>query len=176
MNFQNIFLLYFLRKLVTPCVKTDAYKLGLIDENGVRLKKIADLKTTAEKNALTRWDILVFNIKRLIEKLPLGKTKLATLATALFLLRESNSLIQSELEESELALGMMIESHIKGMNKTHIAKVYENIANVSGSGMMAGLNGEAIKKNLLRKQPVGRNPNEYDEDIDAFFTGDAFSE
>lgn len=176
MNFQNIFLLYFLKKLVTPFIKTDAYKLGLIDETGARLKKIKDLKTTAEKNALTRLDILVFNIKRLIERLPLGKTKLATLATALFLLRESNGLLMSELEESEMALGMMIEANVKGMNKIHLARIYEEIANTSSGGHMAGLNGEAIRANLLKKKPLGRDPKEYDEDIGAFFTGDAFSE
>ena len=43
----------FIRLLSTPWEKTDAFKLGIIDDKGNILKKRKDLKTSAEKNAYT---------------------------------------------------------------------------------------------------------------------------
>ena len=71
----------FLRQLVTPWNETDAYKLGLIDENG---KKLKSPQTAEEKDAYTLFFRLVYNIKRLLNKLPLGQTKLASYAAALW--------------------------------------------------------------------------------------------
>ena len=60
----DLFVTYrFIKLLVTPFEKTDAYKLGIIDENGnrvipppvkgVRQTNPEPLRTTAEKNAYT---------------------------------------------------------------------------------------------------------------------------
>ncbi len=84
----NIFVVYqFVRVLSTPWKKQKAFKLGIIDEKGNRIKKTKDL-TKKEKSAATLLHRLVWNIKRLIEKLPFGKTRLASYAAALFLLKE----------------------------------------------------------------------------------------
>jgi hypothetical protein len=77
----------------------EAYRLGIIDNNGKILKKKADRKTPQEKSAFTIFHRLVFNIKRLLNKVPgsLG-TKLATYASALFLVKEETGLEDSELQ------------------------------------------------------------------------------
>lgn len=89
----------FVKLLATPWKEWDAFKLGLIDENG---RKIKNAKSIEEKSAMSIFHIMVKNIKRLLEKIPFGKSKLATYATALFLIRENMSddtkvAIQNEL-------------------------------------------------------------------------------
>ena len=96
----DLFVTYrFIKLLVTPFEKTDAYKLGVIDENGnrimpppkggVRQTKPASLNTTEEKNSYTILHKLVFNIKKIFEKVPGLRTKLGSYAAALFLLKDT---------------------------------------------------------------------------------------
>ena len=56
----NIYFAYqFLTKLTTPFDKTDAYRLGIIDEKGKVLKK-KHTKSTEEKEAYTITDTMIF--------------------------------------------------------------------------------------------------------------------
>lgn len=85
----DIYLTYrFIRSLVTPFDKTKAFELGIIDADGNPLKKKRDLKTTEEKTAYTIYDRLVFKLKRLLGKIPGGKSRLASFAAALWLIKE----------------------------------------------------------------------------------------
>ena len=72
--------LRFLRLLTTKWNRTTAFKLGLIDKDGTVLKKPENDKEKAAYNIFHR---LVFNIKRLINKLPLGRSTLASYLGAL---------------------------------------------------------------------------------------------
>ena len=97
----DLFVTYrFIKLLVTPFEKTDAFKLGIIDENGHRIippkpkvgawdKTPKPLTTTEEKNAYTILHKLVFNIKKLFGKVPGLRTKLGTYAAAIFLLKDT---------------------------------------------------------------------------------------
>ena len=78
----------FLKLLVTPFNKTEAFKMGIIDERGKVLKRYKTLERIAERQAYTILHRLVFNIKKSIEKIPGGKSRLATYAAALFLIKE----------------------------------------------------------------------------------------
>jgi len=78
----------FLKLLVTPFNKTEAFKLGIIDERGKVLRKYKTLERVSERQAYTILHRLVFNVKKLIEKLPGGKSRLASYAAALFLIKE----------------------------------------------------------------------------------------
>jgi len=86
----------FLKMLVTPWDKMPAYELELIDDKGKVIKKP---KTNEEKSAYTVFHRLVFNIKRLLSKLPFGQTKLASYATALFLIKEHTGISENKLRE-----------------------------------------------------------------------------
>ena len=57
--------LRFLRLLTTPWKKTSAYELGIVDENGKKLKKP---ETSEEKSAYNVFHKLVYNLKRLLKK------------------------------------------------------------------------------------------------------------
>ena len=85
----DLFVAYrFLRILTTPWEDQPAYKLGIIDKDGKLLRKRKELKTSEEKNSFTLLHRLIFNLKRILHKIPLVKTKLGTYATALFLLKQ----------------------------------------------------------------------------------------
>lgn len=81
----------FVKLLTTNWEDTDAYKLGIIDENGKRVKAVK-LDTDEKKSAYTPFVRLVYNIKRLLEKVPGAKSTLASYAAALFLLKEKYNL------------------------------------------------------------------------------------
>ena len=87
----NIYFVYqFLKKLVTPFEKTKAFELGIIDEKGKILKRRRDLKTKDEKEAYTLSDTLIWNIKKLLGKVPGGQSRIASYAAALFLIKEQH--------------------------------------------------------------------------------------
>jgi hypothetical protein len=94
----DLFVSYrFLKLLTTPFEKTDAFKLGIIDKKGHRIMKTGvdarfpevKLITTQQKNAYTILHKLVFNIKKLFNKVPGLRTKVGTYAAALFLLKDT---------------------------------------------------------------------------------------
>ena len=92
----DLFVTYrFLKLLTTPFEKTDAFKLGIIDEKGNRIKKpkstqpAVELATAEQKNAYTILHKLVFNIKKIFQKVPGLRTKVGTYAAALFLLKDT---------------------------------------------------------------------------------------
>ena len=85
----DLFVAYrFLRILTTPWEDQDAFKLGIIDKDGKLLRKKNTLKTTEEKQSFTLLHRLVFNLKRILHKIPGVRTKIGTYATALFLLKQ----------------------------------------------------------------------------------------
>ena len=93
----DLFVTYrFIKLLVTPFEKTDAYRLGIIDADGKRIlvpgttNKPTPLRTVEEKSAYTVLHKLVFNIKKIFAKVPGLRTKLGTYAAALFLLKDIN--------------------------------------------------------------------------------------
>ena len=92
----DLFVTYrFIKLLVTPFEKTDAYRLGIIDADGKRIlvpgttNKPTPLRTVEEKSAYTVLHKLVFNIKKIFNKVPGLRTKLGTYAAALFLLKDT---------------------------------------------------------------------------------------
>ena len=88
----NIYFVYqFLKKLVTPFEKTKAFELGIIDEKGKILKRRRDLDTKEEKEAYNLSDTLVWNLKKILGKIPFGKSKLASYAAALWLIKEQGN-------------------------------------------------------------------------------------
>ena len=94
----DLFVTYrFIKLLVTPFDKTPAFKLGIIDKDGNRLKEKTvargmqptQLNTAEEKSAYTILHKLVFNIKKIFAKVPGLRTKVGTYAAALFLLKDT---------------------------------------------------------------------------------------
>jgi hypothetical protein len=85
---DNLIAARLLYMLVTPFEKTEAFKLGIVDANGKVLRPASTLKTDNEKDAYNYLTRLVFNVKRLINKLPGGENNLKNLTAAYFMVKE----------------------------------------------------------------------------------------
>ena len=112
----DLFVTYrFLKLLVTPWKKQEAYKQGIIDKNGKAIKKARDLTTEAERESFTLLHRLVFNCKRIMQKIPFVRSQLGTYATALFLLKEKYNL--DSLPEGEINKFLMENKLVDFNNK-----------------------------------------------------------
>ena len=87
-----------LKLLTTKWEDQAAFKVGLNDANGKRIKK-EKVDTTERKNSYTFLHRLVFNLKRIIEMIPFGKTRIASYAAALFLIKEHCELTGTKLDK-----------------------------------------------------------------------------
>lgn len=141
----------FIRLLTTPWEKWDAYKLGIIDNRGKVLKK--NLSTQKEKNAFTKFHVLIKNLKVLMEKVPGGKTRIGSYAVALKLLKEeaaqyniNNDMIEKEfkkyLEETldmeELMTFDLNETFGKVLNEEKLKKGKYKVVSDEGNGLKKG--------------------------------------
>ncbi len=130
-NLVDLYLVYrILRLFTTPFAEWDAYKSGVIDAEG-NIIVDSDKRTPAQDDSFTKFDLLILKLKRVLEKLPFGKTRLASYAAALFLLKEEKNIKEETLKEQFL-------DYYNG--KTYLSEgVEEDIANVTGG--IAGLDG-----------------------------------
>ena len=130
----DLFLVYqFIKRLSTPFEETKAYELGLIDEKGKRLKKAS---TRDEKNAMTYYDRLIFNLKRLIAKAGI-QSRFVTFAAALFLLKEEQSSVKRDEEITEKELMLFKEQNMSTI-KDLVELTEDAPANAVGTGNIAG--------------------------------------
>lgn len=173
---DNLLAFRILYMLVTPFEKTDAYKFGIVDKEGNPLKKSKDLKTSEEKDSYTNLTRLVFSLKRLLGKLPGGKSQLASIVAAYWLIKESTgkrTVIREEellsmielIEEKQLTLveeEILVEKFITMMEDGGVA-----IANTAGAATATDQAAVRLKKGkpvsgiiggknymLRRKKPV----------------------
>ena len=77
---------YITYRIVTTLVKKweeqDAYQYGIIDKKGKVLIKYKELKDRKAKDSYTVLIRFIFNMKRLMEKIPGGKSKISSYAIA----------------------------------------------------------------------------------------------
>jgi len=138
-----------LKKLTTPWEKTQAFKTGLIDKKGNILVKPKE-RTKEQTKAFTTLDRLVFNLKRMLAKVPGGGSQLGSYIAALALLKEyvtdnSNSntskVLVEKLEEHKI-LPMSIQhdlSTVEGfMDAWEEAMVEAMTSGASFGGSMSG--------------------------------------
>lgn len=96
-NAVDILVAYqFIKQLSKPWEDWQAFELGLIDKNGKRIRKT---KSPEEKRAYPRWKVLVANIKRFLDKIPGGRTRLGSFAASLWLLKEEKNVEDIEVLE-----------------------------------------------------------------------------
>ena len=137
-----LYLYQFIRRLTTPFDKTSAFKLGIIDKDGNVLRKRNTLTTPEEKDAYTYFDTLVFNLKKLLGKLPFGKTTLASFVAGLLLLREEKSYKFQIMQEQDK---MFLEREYIELYET-VSKNKELIEHISEIRSM--LNEERLKRKI----------------------------
>jgi hypothetical protein len=156
----DLFLVYnMVKRLATPFNEWEAYKRGIIDERGNLLKSRKDLRTIKERDAFGLYDLMILKLKRLVEKVPGGKTRLGSYAAALYLVKEGK-LYTEDTSDKILEEGFM--KHYTTLSEDDINLRFEEIANAAGSGNVAGLppddpvvSKKSQKKLLKRKELQG---------------------
>lgn len=164
MNVVDTVIVFRILKMMTrKWEEMDAYKFGLIDDNGKRIKSKKP-KTSEEKNSFTLLHRLVFNLKRVLELLPFGRTRLASYAASLALLKEHFNIDGEALErhfyqylkENDLVLDLL-EGHVN-MNVLQKGKDYELRQSVWNEEDNLGYRGDRV-------QVLGKTDNVMGVDI-----------
>lgn len=106
---DNLIAYRILSMLVTPFKETDAYKLGIIDEVGHNLIKASKFTSQEQKDAYNYLTRLVFNLKKILNKLPGGDAKLKNIVAAFFLIKESYEKRQVVHEDNLINLINILE-------------------------------------------------------------------
>jgi len=137
---DNLIAYRVLSMLVKPFNQTEAFRLGIIDEKGANLIKARDLETSEQKNAYTYLHRLVFNLKKLLNKLPGGESKLKNIVAAFFLIKEAYKTRSVHVNESDLnELVEMLDGGVVLVEEQLVVEdfllVEDGIANVTGAGV-----------------------------------------
>lgn len=161
---DNVIALRIIYLLVTPFKDTDAYKLGLIDDNGKQLKKA---KSLDEKNATSMLHRLVWNLKRIIGLAPGGSSKIGSLAAAYLLVKEGldNNWSENQIMEEYLSRKEYIdevrflEEEIIVVNcLEQLSRIIEDApANATGAATSTDIPTIRDKIVKLRKSKPGRS-------------------
>ena len=148
----DLFVTYrFLKLLTTPFTKMDAFKYGIIDKDGNRIKKensdevAVDLTTSQLKNSYTILHKLVFNIKKIFAKIPGLRTKVGTYAAALFLLKDT-------FKESVDDPDMFEKEFIKFLKENNVELDGEISEEVVGFGEILPKGEYILKQDILNKE------------------------
>ena len=148
----DLFVTYrFIKLLTTPFNKTDAYKYGIIDDKGNRIREDnstrvkVELTTSTLKNSYTILHKLVFNIKKIFSKLPLLKSKIGTYAAALFLLKDT---FKEHVEDPD-----MFEKEFMKYLKENMIELDREISEVViGFGEVLPKGEYVLKNDILNKE------------------------
>ena len=144
---DTVIALRILHRLIRPFDQYRAYQLGVIDADGHVL--VPPTKRTPEQQAsLTRLDILTINLKKLLAKLPYGKSRLASIAAALYLVRESS--------EKDLAHFVpwfrKVMSNPTALSEVYFASIILSEDNAVGDGTALSIDEPVIQPYKLRKK------------------------
>ena len=121
-NLVDLYVVYrILRRLTQPFTEWEAFKLGVIDAEGNILKKGDDRRTIAEKDSLTTFDVLMIKLKKLLAMVPGGRTRIASYAAALWLIKEEKNLTEENFEE-EFRKHRLNEKFTKKLNEARVDK------------------------------------------------------
>lgn len=106
-----VYTIRFLKLLVTPFDQTEAFKAGIIDEDGNKNKDF-NLNSTDDREAYrshyTPFHRLVFNLKRIMAKAPGGQSVVARYGAALALIKEHGELSDKNLMKIHTETGIDI--------------------------------------------------------------------
>lgn len=135
----DLFVVYqFIRRLATPFNKWEAYKTGVIDDRGNIKVKPRD-RDAKQNQSFKVFDVMILKLKRILEKIPFGRTKLASYAAALYLVKENweekdeqQILSESSEDFADYIRIYRLENYKKAIDE-------EMPTNSAGAGNVAGM-------------------------------------
>jgi hypothetical protein len=96
---DTVYAFRFVRLLVQKWENTGAFKAGILDKDGNNIIKSKDVPAK-DKQFYTYFHRLVFNVKRLLGKVPGGKSTLGSIAAALYLIKEHTKMSDDAFEKA----------------------------------------------------------------------------
>ena len=150
---DNLIAYRVLSMLVKPFKDTDAYKLGIIDDKGNNLIKSRDFTKQEQKDAYNYLTRLVFNLKKLLGKLPGGDNKTKNLIAALFLIKEAHNKRLSQVDESRLSFILNLMDD--GVCLAEEQLVVEDFLLLEDGAAIANVTGPGVSTDqpVIRKKP-----------------------
>lgn len=104
---DNLYAIRMLTMLCTPFSEMPAYKAGVIDEKGKYIVSPND-RTAEQKSTVGYIDRLIINVKKLINKLPGGESKLKNIVAGMILIKEN-------LENQSAKIDILSESDLNNV-------------------------------------------------------------
>ena len=142
---DNLIALRIVRMITQNFEDTEAFKLGIIDHQGNNLRKMSTLTTDQERNAYNYLNRLVFNMKKILNRLPGGENRMKSLVGALWLVKEyyeSGTRTTSLMEDRYKHIMRIIDSDVVlAEEQLIVSKV------LAEEGMSAGAIGGAPTNN-----------------------------
>ena len=138
---DNLIAYRILKMLVTNFEDTEAFKLGIIDAKGKNIRKANTLQTSKERDAYTYLNRLVFNMKKIINKIPSGESRIKSLVAALWLVKEqyqSGSRSTALMQEKFDNIMKLLDNRVSLVEEEIIVKKFleeDGIANVTGAAV-----------------------------------------
>ena len=157
----DIFLVYqFLKRLAMPFERWEAYKTGVIDKEGniITPKNKRDQK---QNNSFKVFDVMILKLKRLLAKVPGGRTRIASYAAALWLIREYN---EQKSEEQILREDVDYLKYVNDIRNERFQKFRRFIedapANATGASVVGSVDSgvswltKKKQRKLVRRQGI----------------------
>jgi len=133
-NVIDLYLAYrFLKNLVLPFDKWEAFNSGVIDKDG-NILVAKNKRSSAQRYSFGYFDIISMNLKKLLGKLPGGKSAIASYAAALLLLREYNKV--KEIKEDNISEDIDLDALQEEFDACmiEVEKMFEEQQNVEEEG------------------------------------------
>ena len=113
--FDSVLVYQFLKRLVTPFEKFPAYQTGVIDKDG-KILVPKHKRTQEQRNSFKIFDNMILKMKKLLAKIPGGRSKLASYAAALWFVREHQQWDEDRLlnEEIDLSKDLVLAAQYLG--------------------------------------------------------------
>jgi hypothetical protein len=143
--------------MITNFEDTKAFKLGIIDKTGKNLKKTSTLKTAEEKDSYNYLHRLVFNMKKIVNKIG-GENKLKSFVAALFLVKEyyeSGSRTTSLMEEKFERIMKTLDNNVTLVEEEMLVnKFFSEDAVVNVTGAAVSTDQPKIDKKNIKKYQI----------------------
>ena len=157
---DNLIAYRILTMMVTNFEDTKAFKLGIIDKTGKNLKKTSTLRTSEERDSYTYLHRLVFNMKKIVNKIG-GENKLKSFVAALFLVKEyyeSGSRTTSLMEEKFERIMKTLDNNVVLVEEEMLVNKFfseDAVANVTGVAVSTD-EPKIDKKNIKKYQIMAK--------------------
>jgi len=157
---DNLIAYRILTMMITNFEDTKAFKLGIIDKTGKNLKKTSTLKTAEEKDSYNYLHRLVFNMKKIVNKIG-GENKLKSFVAALFLVKEyyeSGSRTTSLMEEKFERIMKTLDNNVTLVEEEMLVSKFfseDAVANVTGAAVSTD-QPKIDKKNIKKYQIMAK--------------------